>query len=138
MNLRDQLSLHEGRKKYPYEDTVGKLTIGVGHNLTDNGLSDAVIDIVLEEDIAIAESELDRVLEVWRELGKVRQQVMVDMMFNLGAPGLMTFNRFRRALMLKDYDQASIEMLDSKWATQVGMRAARLAEMMRTGKHPDA
>ena len=135
MNLENQLELHEGRKKYPYRDTVGKLTIGVGHNLEDKGLSDAVINLILQEDIEEAKSELDRVLPAWQELDEVRQQVMIDMMFNLGAPRLMTFVKFRRALLVSDYEDAAAEMLDSKWAEQVGARADRLAEMMRSGNH---
>jgi lysozyme len=94
---------------------------------------ESVIELLLQEDIEEAESELDRVLPEWASFDVIRRRVLVDMMFNLGAPRFMSFNRFRRALMLKDFDEAAKEMLLSKWAEQVGIRAERLSEMMRTG-----
>lgn len=135
MNLWDQLKLHEGHRNHLYKDTAGKLTIGVGHNIEDKGLSDAVIALILQEDIAEAVSELDRVFPQWRDLNEPRQQVLIDMMFNLGAPKLLTFHKFMAALLEQDYAKAADEMLDSKWADQVGSRAIRLSEMMRTGEH---
>ena len=131
MNLKQQLKLHEGVEKYPYEDTVGKLTIGVGWNLSDRGLPDFIIDALLDHAIEEAKAELDRVFPVWSGLSRARKQVLVDMMFNLGAPRFMTFHRFRKALTMGQFDEAAKEMLDSKWAKQVGKRAERLAKMMR-------
>jgi lysozyme len=131
--LKASLTLHEGRKKFPYLDTEGNLTIGVGHNLDANGLPDQIIDALLEWDILQASSNLSRYL--WaKELDEVRYRVVVEMMFGLGPQKFAGFKKMIQALADHDYERAAIEMLDSKWATQVGTRATRLAEMMRTGK----
>lgn len=135
MKLRASLTAHEGRKRFPYLDTEGNWSIGVGHNLTANGLPDKIIDLLLDEDILIACAALARYL--WtKELDEVRYRVLVEMMFNLGPERFGEFRKMIRAAGRGDYDTAAVEMLDSKWATQVGNRATRLAEMMRTGRDP--
>ena len=131
--MRAQLDLHEGRRKKPYEDTVGKLTIGVGHNLTDRGLSDRIIDLILDEDINEHWKELVAVAPWIVSLSEVRQRVLLDMAFNLGVPSLMTFKQTLSAVKNGDYWLAAQGMLASKWARQVGARATRLATMMETG-----
>lgn len=132
MNLAlvEQLKLHEGKRNLPYEDTEGHLTIGYGHNL-DVPLSDKAIEQILLDDIATAESELDRIFPDWRDLSESRQNVLVDMMFNLGAPRYLSFVKFWAAMREEDYQTAAEEMVDSKWAIQVGTRAEVLADMMR-------
>lgn len=96
-----QLDLHEGRRAFPYADTVGKLTIGVGHNLTDNGLSDAAIDFILNEDIEIHWKELIAKLPWVEQLDEVRQRVLLDMAFNLGVPGLLSFKNTLAAVSVE-------------------------------------
>lgn len=128
-----QLDLHEGRRRKPYTDTVGKLTIGVGHNLSDRGLSDRVIDIILHEDIEDHWYELVTALPWVKGLDDVRQRVLLDMAFNLGIPKLLGFKNTLAAVERGDYEAAKAGMLNSKWATQVGHRAIRLAEMMESG-----
>ena len=132
--LIEQLRLHEGVEHKPYVDTVGKTTIGVGRNLDDVGLTDDEIDYLLDNDIHTVMSELDIWWGGWRELDEVRQRVLADMMFNMGRPTLNKFENFRAALVDGNYEQASVEMLDSRWAEQVGQRAQRLAGMMATGE----
>ncbi|HQN14652.1 MAG TPA: hypothetical protein PLP74_21275, partial [Quisquiliibacterium sp.] len=94
--LIEQLRLHEGERRKPYRDTVGKLTIGIGRNLDDNGLRRDEIEYLLANDIADARADLDRYLPWWRGLDPVRQRVLIDMVFNMGmgAPnrgGLLSF-----------------------------------------------
>ena len=132
--LIEQLRLHEGVEHKPYVDTVGKTTIGVGRNLDDVGLTDDEIDYLLDNDIHTVMSELDIWWDGWRELDEVRQRVLADMMFNMGRPTLNKFENFYAALVDGNYEQASVEMLDSRWAEQVGQRAQRLAGMMATGE----
>ena len=132
--LIEQLRLHEGVEHKPYVDTVGKTTIGVGRNLDDVGLTDDEIDYLLDNDIHTVMSELDIWWDGWRELDEVRQRVLADMMFNMGRPPLNKFENFHAALVDGNYEQASVEMLDSRWAEQVGQRAQRLAGMMATGE----
>ncbi|KAG0310255.1 hypothetical protein BGZ97_012685, partial [Linnemannia gamsii] len=81
--LLSELSRDEGRRLKPYRDTVGKLTIGVGRNLTDVGISESECDMLLENDIARIRAWLDLKLPWWRDMDKVRQRVLINMTFNL-------------------------------------------------------
>jgi len=130
--LRSQLERHEGLRLKPYLDTVGKLTVGYGRNLEDVGISRDEADFMLDNDIDQVERQLETVDE-YRDLDPVRQTVIANMVYNLGFSGLMTFKRMWSAIGRKDYATAADEMLDSKYARQVGQRAIELANIMRTG-----
>lgn len=132
--LIEQLKLHEGVRDRPYKDSVGKLTIGVGRNLTDKGLKPKEIEYLLMNDIMDCIDDLNKYLPWWRQLNEVRQRVLMDMCFNLGIGGLLGFKNTLAFIQSGDYEQASQNMLLSKWAGQVGQRARRLSEMMRTGQ----
>lgn len=131
--LVSQLRRHEGLRLKPYRDTVGKLTIGVGRNLDDVGISHDESDVLLANDMARAESDLRRTLPWFDGLDSVRQAALVNMAFNLGMVRLLGFQRALRAMAAEDYTRASAEFLDSKWARQVGQRAVEVAGMIRTG-----
>ncbi|KKB61555.1 lysozyme [Robbsia andropogonis] len=128
-----ELRRDEGVRNKPYKDTVGKTTIGVGRNLDDVGISDDEINLMLQNDIERTELALDRSLPWWRSLDPVRQRVILNMGFNMGIAGLLTFKNTLAAVQNGSYPAAAAGMLASKWATQVGDRATRLASMMRTG-----
>jgi len=132
--LKDQIRLHEGVEKKVYLDTEGIETIGVGRNLRDRGLSEDEIDLLLDNDIAICEEELINNFEWYAELDEVRKRVLIDMAFNLGMPKLKQFAKMLDAIENKDWVNVASEMLDSRWAEQVGNRASRLSEMMETGE----
>jgi len=134
--VEDLIVLHEGERLHPYTDTVGKITIGVGRNLTDVGISRRESRELLRRDLDHAEADVDRTWSWAADLDSVRRAVLVDMMFNLGAPRLRRFVKTMRALAVGDYADAAVQMLDSRWAEQVGDRALRLAEMMRSGEWP--
>lgn len=131
--LRSQLERHEGLRLKPYRDIVGKLTVGYGRNLEDVGISRDEADFMLDNDIDQVEQYLETVDE-YNELDEVRQTVLANLCFNVGFHGLMKFKRMWAALGRGDYSRAADEMLDSKWARQVGYRAQELAEIMRTGE----
>lgn len=136
--LVEQLRLHEGERRKAYRDTVGKLTIGIGRNLDDKGLRRDEIEYLLANDIADSRADLDRYLPWWRGLDPVRQRVLIDMVFNMGAGspqrgGLLSFVNTLSNIRQGRYAEAADMMLASKWAAQVGRRAVRLATMMRTG-----
>jgi len=124
----------EGLKLKPYRDSVGKLTIGVGHNLEDAGISEAAAYVILDEDIAVAASEAAK-LPVFAGLDPVRQDVLIDMIFNMGLPRLRGFVNMLGALADNNWDEAAKQMLDSRWATQVGSRANELAQMIKSGEY---
>jgi lysozyme len=129
-----QLVQHEGLRLKPYTDTVGKTTIGVGRNLTDKGISHEEAVMLLGNDIARIETDFLQRLPWIADLNAVRRRVLFDMAFNLGVDGLLTFTHTLAAIKQGDYEGGARGMLASKWATQVGRRASRLAQMMRTGE----
>lgn len=131
--LRLQLERHEGLRLKPYRDTVGKLTIGYGRNLEDVGISRDEADLMLDNDIDQVEQQLETVDE-YRDLDPVRQTVICNMAFNLGFAGLMGFKNMWAAIGRRDWESVSEEMLNSKWARQVGVRAVELSEIMQTGE----
>lgn len=132
-DIIELLTLHEGYRDKPYLDTMDKWTIGIGHNLTDNGLSTKIINLLVREDIEIARKDLDNIWDKWVDLSRPRQLVLIDMCFNLGRTRYLTFKRFWKALKDGDYTLAGKEMLESRWAKQVGDRADRLTNMMIEG-----
>lgn len=128
-----QLRFHEGVKNHVYKDHLGIETIGVGRNLRDRGLSDEEVDYLLANDVTIVEEELDRVMPWWKDLSEVRQRALADLLFNMGISRLHGFIKMLAALKERDYHTAADELLDSKYAKQVGARAIRVAEMIRSG-----
>lgn len=131
--LRQQLIAHEGLRLTPYVDSVGKITIGVGRNLTDQGITDAEARQFLDADINNA--ILDCTAFPWfPDLDPVRQRAVVDLCFNLGLPRLKGFTKMLAAMARKEWDVAAHELLDSRYAEQVGKRARTLAAMLRTGQ----
>ena len=129
-----QLRLHEGERLKPYRCTAGKLTIGVGRNLDDRGITSDESAYLLNNDIDSHWTELLNHLPWVETLDEVRQRIMLDMAFNLGIFGLLTFHRTLGHIKAGNYALASSAMLESKWARQVGQRARRLATMMKTGQ----
>lgn len=135
-NLQKLLVLHEGKKLKPYTDTVGKVTIGVGRNLDDRGISEGECAIMLSNDIDIVLKQFKNNFPQLSNLCDVRKLVMLDMIFNVGINRFLGFKKTIDAINNNDFEKASQEMLDSTWAKQVGARAKRLSEMMRSGKLP--
>lgn len=131
--LTKQLIRDEGCKLVPYRDTVGKLTIGIGRNLDDNGITQDEANYMLQNDIALSVKELSQ-YGWFKRLDEVRQGALINMHFNLGLPRLLTFRKMIAALDAQDFKRAANEALDSRWANQVGARADRLARQLVTGE----
>lgn len=142
--LKAQLRLDEGVRRRRYPDTVGKVTIGVGHNITDDRdypyteadepLNDTQINVLLNEDVSKAVADLDQFANWWRAMEEPRQRVLANMCFNLGWPRLSGFVNTLKAMRFSDYQAAAAGMRASLWAKQVGARADRLAKIMETGE----
>lgn len=131
--------MKDGRA-FAYQDSVGFWTIGTGRLIDKRkggGLTDVECDFLLSNDVKRFEKELDVSLPWWRSIDPVRQRVLLDMAFNLGTNGLLSFANTLKFIKDKDYIRAADNMLKSKWAEQVGKRALTLSEMIRTGKDPD-
>ncbi len=135
------LELHEGRRRFPYKDTVDKLTIGVGFNLDDVGLYDNEIDFILKNRIELTIIQLERYLPFFNELDDVRKAVLIDMCYNMGPEPfdndkIKDWPIFVRQVQDGDYVAAANNMRATKWAKQVKGRAERLSNMMETGQWP--
>ena len=139
MTIEEQLVKHEGLRLLPYKDTVGKLTIGVGRNLDDVGISLNEAMLFLDNDIKRVKAELDTALPWWRTLDTVRQQVMIDLGFNLGVltpvgkAKLLTFTQTLALIQNGKYVEAANHLATLPWHKQVGIRATDLETMLRTG-----
>lgn len=137
MSYRDivkaQLKVDEGLKYKPYRDTVGKLTIGVGRNLEDVGVSLEEVELMLENDIHAADRTARALFVTFDKLSEARKAVLVNMAFNLGQTRLAQFKKLREAVHNEDWGEAAKQMLTSLWASQVGARAVRLAKQMEAG-----
>lgn len=114
-----------------YKCSAGFNTIGIGHNLDANGISDRAIDVIFEDDLTSVISSLDSNLPWWKSLSENRQHVLIDMCFNMGIGTLLGFKNTLRAIEEGRYEDAALGMGQSMWAHQVGIRATRLIEMMR-------
>ena len=129
--IQQQLILHEGLRLTPYVDTVGKLTIGVGRNLSDVGISRDEAMMLLRSDIADAVCDLHTIFIDFVSLPVKVQKVLIDMRFNLGPSRFRGFKRMIAAVKACNYWQAAEEMKDSRWFRQVGIRGRNLYGMMR-------
>lgn len=134
MSILDDLIRDEGVRLKPYKDTVGKLTIGIGRNLDDVGISEEEARAMLNADVDRAESQLRKTFTWFLTAPEPVQRALVNMCFNMGITRLTQFGKMLSALANKDYDLAASEALKSKWATQVGARAVRIAELFESAK----
>ena len=127
------LKKHESIRLKPYLDTVGKLTIGIGRNLDDVGISLDEAEYMCNNDIDRCIWDLDKHLPWYKDLSENRQLVLMDMCFNLGISKLLGFKDTLASIKAGNYELASEQMLQSKWASQVKGRALELSNMMREG-----
>jgi len=129
-DVAKQIKIDEGFVSTPYECTAGKITIGYGRNIEDNGITREEAEILLSNDIKGTFCELETKFDWFLLMPDDKQAVLINMCFNLGLTRLLKFKKMLAALKVKDYKEASIQMLDSKWAEQVGERATRLSDAM--------
>jgi lysozyme len=130
LKLSTLLLAEEGYRKFPYKDSEGILTIGIGRNIQDKGVSRIEANYLLKNDILDAQDDLIRVIDNFDQLPEYVQIVLLDMAFNMGIVKLLDFEKMLHAVENKDFKNAAFEMMNSKWATQVGYRAKNLAKMM--------
>ena len=152
--LVKMIAIHEGIVLNVYQDHLGIDTVGIGRNLEDRGITDGELSYInktmddiydsglTEEeayylcmnDIAIVEKELLNSKPIVNQLNDVRQMVLVDMAFNMGVPRLKLFKNMWLAIEKVNYPLACEEMIDSRWASQVGNRAMKLSLAMKNGE----
>ena len=131
--LKEQLIDHEGLRLKPYMCTAGKLSIGVGRNLDDNGITKDEALYLLDNDIENALSDCQTLIQGFNAIDDVRKIALIDMMFNLGYNRMSKFIKMLTAIKCGDWEEASKQALDSRWAKQVGRRAEKIAEQLHKG-----
>ena len=133
MNLRERIKRHEGFRGKPYDDTKGIITIGYGRNLEANPLTEAEADLLFENDLRRARVGARR-FAFYEALSMNRQDVLTEMVFQMGYGGVMKFKLFRVAAMEQRWGDAYDEMLDSAWhRTDSPTRARALAAIFLEG-----
>lgn len=133
--LQESIRVHEGLNLKPYKCSEGKLTIGFGTCLED-GISIQEAYLLLNHRIEVCQKELDRYYPDWISHDDARQNVMIELVYNLGMPKLSGFNKFWKSVLERDYKAAAAHLRDSLWAKQVKGRADTLAKIMETGQWP--
>jgi lysozyme len=139
-NIKDQLKRDEGVRLVPYKDSRGFNTVAVGHNLDANPLPGETypmtmdrVEQILDHDLEIITNKLISDLPWVAQLPDVYKGVLQNMAFNMGAKGEEAFHHMLAELQIGNYAQAAIDGTNSAWYHQVGNRAVRLMEQLRTG-----
>ena len=138
--VQKQLEIDEGVVYEIYTVHLRYPTFGIGHLITKNDpefeepvgtpVSKERVDSVFAIDIKIAEDECCVLYPFWEELPEEVQEILVNMMFNLGRPRLTKFKKMNAALEMGDWKTAAVEGRDSRWYHQVGSRSERLMTRM--------
>lgn len=135
-DLSSELRTDEGVRLFPYIDTTGKVTIGVGRNLTSVGISADEANALFLNDIERAVASLDVDTPWWRQLPQPQQRVMINLAFNMGINHLLGFVHFLAAMQAHNWTSAAIELRNSLWFTQVGNRGPRMLARLGTPPEP--
>ncbi len=136
---------NEGFKSKVYKCPAGKLTIGYGRNLEDNGISKQEALVLLESDIMNIKLELEDKLSFFYALDDIRQNVLIEMAYNMGVPNLLKFKKTLESIEKHDFLSASKEMLNSKWHKDFikynhnedseDLRSRKLSKIMEIGEY---
>jgi len=139
--LREQLKIDEGCVYELYNDHLGFATFGIGHLVTESdpehgqeigtAVSESRVVAAFEQDVQTVLSDCAILYPDFDELPEEAQQVIANMMFNLGRPRLSAFKGMKAGVDARDWNEAADQMVDSRWYRQVGARAERLVERMR-------
>ena len=126
----------ESFRRSVYQDSLGYATIGIGRCIDarkGGGISQSEAFLLLRNDLGSKSAALDATIPWWKGLDPVRRAVLLSMAYQLGAAVLLGFRNTLKAVKEGRYADAATTMMKSKWATQVPLRASRLADAMRTG-----
>ena len=134
--IKDRLIDFEAMVLQPYKCANGFLSLGVGRNLDANGISEEEALYLLNNDIEAVIDQLDKHWKVWRSFPLAAQYVCIDLVFNMGINAWMSFRKTRGHMELGQWEEASKELLDSKYANQVGRRALFNSEELARCQSP--
>ena len=138
--LRDTLKIDEGCVNSVYLDHLNLATVGIGHLVTEwdeeygkpvgTPVSEERVNELFDKDIQITIDECEQLFGNFQDLPEQVQQILANMMFNLGRPRLSKFRKLCKAVAERNWKECAIQMEDSKWHKQVTKRADRLISRM--------
>ncbi|KZW99870.1 hypothetical protein JL49_14670 [Pseudoalteromonas luteoviolacea] len=131
--LKVQLICHEGLTFMPKENDAGEVTIGVGRNLSQTGISEAEAEQMLEHDLAELLQNIEKELPVFQLLSEVRKLVLMNIAFSIKIDGLKALKKLLAALCIEDFTLAAHEILHSNRIPGDADRKAELSMMMKAG-----
>ena len=131
--LRQLLIRHEGLRLKPYLDTEGKTTIGVGRNLTDNGISEAEAMVMFYNDVTVAVTQLQSIFPGYNDWTEARRNALADLMFWIGAASFSGFRKMISAVQSGNWSIAASEMKNSVLGSQFPSRTEELSNMVEEG-----
>ena len=131
-DIIEQLKNHEGYKPTVYKCTAGVDTIGVGFAIKDLHLSEEVCDLILKEKLEVLEERFENKFDWFAESPVEVRNVMLNMAYQLGFSGFCKFKKTIALVEEREWEKASEEMLDSKWAKQTPNRANELSEIIKS------
>lgn len=129
--LREDLIAEEGIRLKPYLCPAGKLTLGVGRNLDDVGITEDEAMAMLDNDIERVKGQLAKALPWLETKSPDVQRAIANMTFQMGIGALLKFKKMLAALQARDYNAARREALDSAWAKQTPQRAKRVTDLFK-------
>jgi lysozyme len=129
--LRKDLIAEEGIRLKPYLCPAGKLTLGVGRNLDDVGITEDEAMMMLDNDIERVKGQLAKALPWLETKPQGVQRAIANMAFQMGLGGVLKFQKMLAALQARDYNAARREALDSAWAKQTPQRAKRVTDLFK-------
>ena len=132
--IRKRLIDFEGLVLKSYVCPTGYISVGVGRNLETNGITEEEAMYLLNNDISTVIKKLDKHWIAWRKLPITAQYVCIDVVFNMGINTWMSFRKTRAYMEMEQWDKAGDELLNSKYAEQVGRRALFNSEQLKSCK----
>ena len=132
--LLEQIERHEGLELKPYRCTSEKLTIGIGRNLEDVGISKEEAYMLLENDVKTVQQQIETYMPWASSLNTARHAALTNFVFNVGIGTALKFENAMAALKASDFDIAAEQLLDSRWANQVGQRSTEISRQIKTGE----
>lgn len=130
MSLLDSIEKHEGFRSKPYPDPIHGWDVPTfGHGLTY--ITEDESRQIVKNRITEIEASLKIKVAGYFNLPHQARNVLVEMAYQMGVPGLMKFKNTLEFIEKEDFQSAADEMLDSVWAKQTPKRAQDLAEIMR-------
>ena len=132
--IKEQIQAHEGLRLHPYLDTQQSLTIGWGRSLSEKGISLEEADIMLNNDIEMAQIQYEKLpRDIRSQCNNVRKDIITEMIFQMGLTGTLKFRKMFIAVKNGHYDQAADEMIASLWYHQTPRRCRGMSNAMRSG-----